>query len=88
LHVEKSHPGWTHQDSVRTQNGRVHTHWKGQTLTHIEMPPVGVPSSPLLFAWHAEGSQPGGTRQGSVRTQKGVNTHWKGQTQHNAGDEV
>jgi hypothetical protein len=48
------------------------THWKGQTPTgqHVEMSPsscVGVPSSRLLFAWHAEGSQLGETSQDTER---------------------
>ena len=75
--AKESQPGWTHQDSVRTQKRCVRTHRKGQTLTvqHVEMLPV--PLSLLLFAWHAEESQPGETSQYSIRTQKG-HTHWKG----------
>ena len=54
----------------------VRTHWKGQTPTvqHVEMLPsscVGVPSSPLLFAWHAEESQLGENSQDSQDTERG-----------------
>ena len=54
----------------------VRTHWKGQTPTgqHVKMLPsscVGMPSSPLLFAWHAEESQLGENSQDSQETERG-----------------
>jgi len=84
LHAGESQPGWTGQDSVRTQKGEVvRTHWKGQTLGLVKAGKCRHVLVHPRVRCCLHGMQKNPSREGLVRTMSGngrrVRTCWKGQ---------